>query len=136
MRLMLVAVCCDHPAMCRMCGFGDHAHKGLFCSRCHCKLEDLRTKKAMTVDGEYQYSQGSIDTNAKSYTYATANDPRDGEEHRRRAREFRDMEDADKRETYYKEHASRWFELCRLPYFDPVKMAVIDPMHNILLGAY
>lgn len=28
----------------------------------------------------------------------------------------------------------RYFVLLRLPYFDPVRMTVIDPMHNLLLG--
>lgn len=28
----------------------------------------------------------------------------------------------------------RWCQLLRLPYFDPVRMVVIDPMHNMCLG--
>lgn len=32
------------------------------------------------------------------------------------------------------EHATRWSELARLPYFHMVRMIVIDPMHNLLLG--
>lgn len=38
------------------------------------------------------------------------------------------------REKYMTEHATRWSELARLPYFHMVRMIVIDPMHNLLLG--
>ncbi|OCH86190.1 hypothetical protein OBBRIDRAFT_814722 [Obba rivulosa] len=38
------------------------------------------------------------------------------------------------RDEFFKAHAARYFALSRLPYFDPVRMSVIDPMHNILLG--
>ena len=33
-------------------------------------------------------------------------------------------------------HGTKWSELLRLPYFDPIRMVVIDPMHNILLGEF
>ncbi|TDL25412.1 hypothetical protein BD410DRAFT_813632 [Rickenella mellea] len=38
------------------------------------------------------------------------------------------------RKKLFKEHHARYYELSRLPYFDPVRMTIIDPMHNILLG--
>ncbi|KAJ7583887.1 hypothetical protein C8J56DRAFT_1166808 [Mycena floridula] len=38
------------------------------------------------------------------------------------------------REKFVKEHATRWTELHRLPYFDVCHMVVIDPMHNLFLG--
>ncbi|KAI0027268.1 hypothetical protein K488DRAFT_74674, partial [Vararia minispora EC-137] len=39
------------------------------------------------------------------------------------------------RSDFVREHATRWCELARLPYFDLCTMIVIDPMHNLLLGA-
>ncbi len=33
-----------------------------------------------------------------------------------------------------REHGCRYSCLLELPYFDPVAMCVIDPMHNLLLG--
>ncbi|PKB94663.1 hypothetical protein RhiirA5_303289 [Rhizophagus irregularis] len=37
-----------------------------------------------------------------------------------------------------KDHVSkthvRWSELLRLPYFNPIRFLVIDPMHNLFLG--
>ncbi len=60
---------------------------------------------------------------------------RDGEAHRRHAQEYANLgNDSKAKEAFFKEHSLRYFELTRLPYFDPVKMSVIDPMHNILLG--
>ncbi|KAA1479913.1 hypothetical protein DENSPDRAFT_789672 [Dentipellis sp. KUC8613] len=47
-RVALIAVCCDHPAMCKVCGFGDHRKEEGFCSRCHIRHSQLRTKEAMT----------------------------------------------------------------------------------------
>ncbi|KAG1718381.1 uncharacterized protein EDB91DRAFT_1240882 [Suillus paluster] len=38
------------------------------------------------------------------------------------------------REEFFKTNSTQWFELARLKYFDPVRMMIIDPMHNILLG--
>ncbi|KZT20160.1 hypothetical protein NEOLEDRAFT_1076255, partial [Neolentinus lepideus HHB14362 ss-1] len=33
-RAFLLAVVCDHPAMCKVCGFGDHAHNQAPCMKC------------------------------------------------------------------------------------------------------
>ena len=32
-------------------------------------------------------------------------------------------------------HGCRYSELLRLSYFDPVRMLIIDPMHNLFLGS-
>ncbi|CAB5354474.1 unnamed protein product [Rhizophagus irregularis] len=38
------------------------------------------------------------------------------------------------RDTHFKEHGVRWSELLRLPYMDPIRFAVVDPMHCLFLG--
>lgn len=38
------------------------------------------------------------------------------------------------RDEFVKNYATRWTEFARLPYFDLVRMIVIDPMHNLILG--
>ena len=38
------------------------------------------------------------------------------------------------REDIESEVGCRYYCLLQLPYFDPVKMTVIDPMHNLYLG--
>ena len=52
-RVVLIAVCCDHPAMCRMCGFGDHATKTAFCHRCTIPRSALATEQGLTIGGMY-----------------------------------------------------------------------------------
>ena len=60
--------------------------------------------------------------------------PRDGNEHKRLATEYHTLPDDKLKASFFKEHSAKWFELSRLSYFDPVRMTVIDPMDNILLG--
>lgn len=52
---------------------------------------------------------------------------------RRLAAEYQTLEPED-REDFFREHGVRWSEFVRLPYFDMVRMGVIDPMHNLFLG--
>lgn len=59
---------------------------------------------------------------------------RDGEDHRRLANEYSKLETKEERDAFCAEHGVRDSELNRLPYWNPVCMAVVDPMHNILLG--
>ena len=40
------------------------------------------------------------------------------------------------KEKKEKRFGVRFSELFELPYFDPIEMHVIDPMHNLLLGKY
>ena len=61
--------------------------------------------------------------------------PRHGADHKHHANVYKTLEGAEQDE-YDDDHSAKWFELCRLSYFDPVRMAVLDPMHNILLGRF
>ena len=38
------------------------------------------------------------------------------------------------RKKHVKETGVRWSELLRLPYFDPIRFIIIDPMHCLFLG--
>ena len=40
----------------------------------------------------------------------------------------------EQKSNFESEHGVRYSELFRLPYYDPIRMHVIDPMHNLLLG--
>ncbi|KIP02072.1 hypothetical protein PHLGIDRAFT_503171 [Phlebiopsis gigantea 11061_1 CR5-6] len=59
---------------------------------------------------------------------------RDGPEHLCKAQEYANLDTKQEHDMFFAEHSTRYFELSRLPYFDPVKMSIIDPMHNIILG--
>ena len=58
---------------------------------------------------------------------------RSGAEHGALALEYLKLDDA-RRSRFYRQSGVRYFELLRLLYFNPVRMTIIDPMHNILLG--
>lgn len=53
--------------------------------------------------------------------------------HRELGDQYRSMS-AKKQKKFVQEHSTRWSELMRLPYFDMVRMFIIDPMHNLFLG--
>lgn len=50
-----------------------------------------------------------------------------------KASEHRQLPEEDQA-AYFQRHGQRWFAFARLPYFDPSRMFVVDPMHNLLLG--
>lgn len=51
--VILLAVCCDHPALCKVCGFANHKSKQQFCHRCKITQADLATKSGMSINGWY-----------------------------------------------------------------------------------
>jgi hypothetical protein len=61
---------------------------------------------------------------------------RTDEEHRWLGEEYANLKTAKARDDFVKKHATRWTELSHLPYFDTVRMIIIDPMHNLLLGKF
>ena len=54
--------------------------------------------------------------------------------HRQYAQEWIKCSAKNTREHYFKEHGVRWTELLRLPYMDPIRFAVVDPMHCLFLS--
>jgi hypothetical protein len=59
---------------------------------------------------------------------------RSNAQHREHQKEYQQCETKHARREFVKEHATRWCQLPRLPYFDLCRMIVIDPMHNLFLG--
>lgn len=59
---------------------------------------------------------------------------RSDKQHRETGERYANLETKAQREEFVREHACRWTEFARLPYFDLVCMVVIDPMHNLILG--
>jgi hypothetical protein len=46
-RVVLLAIVCDHPAMCKMAGLADHSHGRAPCGKCTVPHEELHSDKAM-----------------------------------------------------------------------------------------
>ncbi|KAJ6473000.1 hypothetical protein C8R45DRAFT_835672, partial [Mycena sanguinolenta] len=59
---------------------------------------------------------------------------RDKDEDRRHAEEWRDANTQKERDDLYQKNGVRWSEICRLPYWCPSLMLVVDPMHCNLEG--
>ncbi|KZO95467.1 hypothetical protein CALVIDRAFT_471468, partial [Calocera viscosa TUFC12733] len=109
-RCAVVAIVCDHPALCKICAFGDHAHAKFPCTKCQIHRDEL------------------------SFPAPVPFPPRCGEQHKRRCARYYTLDDPKQREEYSRRYGVRWSEFCRMPYFNPVDMAIIDPMHALLLG--
>ncbi|KAJ3512421.1 hypothetical protein NLJ89_g3533 [Agrocybe chaxingu] len=56
------------------------------------------------------------------------------ESHLAAAIRWRDAPDEATRKMEWKQNHIRWSELLRLPYWDPTKHVVVDPMHNLFLN--
>ncbi|GBC16225.2 hypothetical protein GLOIN_2v1848891 [Rhizophagus irregularis DAOM 181602=DAOM 197198] len=54
--------------------------------------------------------------------------------HRQYAHEWLQCNSKSSREAHFKVHGIRWTEVLRLPYMDPIRFAVVDPMHCLFLG--
>jgi hypothetical protein len=47
LRVILLALVCDHPAMCKIAGFADHAHKAAPCPKCKVTQANLFSEASM-----------------------------------------------------------------------------------------
>jgi hypothetical protein len=46
-RVALVAIIADHPAMCKLCGFADHSHKATPCPKCTVTRAEIFTQESL-----------------------------------------------------------------------------------------
>ncbi|OSD07052.1 hypothetical protein PYCCODRAFT_1359395 [Trametes coccinea BRFM310] len=111
-RVAVICTCTDHPAMCKVYGFADKSHTMVPCT-------------AGTVTAAEMFSDDCLRGGCP---------PRFNEDHCRLAREWKALETKKERDEHFKKNGARWAEMMRLPYYDGIKMTVIDPMHNLLLG--
>ena len=56
------------------------------------------------------------------------------EEHRRNAENWRLCKSEEERKRHVRSTHVRWTELLRLPYFNPIRHLIVDPMHCLFLG--
>ena len=59
---------------------------------------------------------------------------KDSTQHRENALEWRRCKSTAERERFVKKSGTRWSDLLRLTYFDPIRFVVVDPMHCLFLG--
>lgn len=107
----LIVVICDSPAARKVGGFASFGQEN-FCTFCRC------TKT--------EHTYGSTDIGSWRN--------RTNEECRIFADRFRNATSAKAAASTFDKTGMRWSELLRLPYYDPSRFLVVDPMHSLFLG--
>ena len=115
-RCALLYVCCDLPASKKVCGFLSHS-ANLGCSKCFS-----------------EFSTGVFGVQDYSGFERSQWRPRTNQKHREDAEATRLVHTKTGRAKKESELGCRYSCLLELPYFDPVKMLAIDPMHNLYIG--
>lgn len=114
-RLAVICIACDIPAVRKMCGFAGHS-ACLGCSKC-----------------KYQFKHQSWGMDFSGYDKSEW-EMRNFVEHRQYADEYLFARTATEQSACFGKHGVRYSILLELPYLDIVKYHIIDPMHNLLLG--
>ena len=114
-RAALIAVSCDLPAGSKVCGFLSHsANLGL--KRCYASFSE----------GFSRRNYANLDRS--SWQLRTCN------QHRADVKSLEQCKTKTEKSHRESQLGCRYSELLRLPYFDPVRMLLIDPMHCLFLG--
>lgn len=113
-RMALISVMCDLPASRKVCGFSSfNALHG--CNKC---MKQLR-RDAFGESPDYDKTEWLA---------------RDIAQHKQKSYEYLNAETKQQQKAIQKEYGLRYSALIELPYFDPIRHTVIDPMHNLFLG--
>lgn len=116
-RAALLCVACDIPAARKVCGFVGHAaYHG--CSKCMLPFPTL----AFGEKPDY------TNTNESEWP------PRNITEHKKSALAHKNSSTRAQQKLIERNSGVRYSILTELPYFNPPRMCIIDPMHNLLLG--
>jgi hypothetical protein len=116
LKCVLLCVSCDLPAARKTCGFLSHSAT-LGCSKC------LKV---------FPGSVGSMDYSGFT---RSAWPQRTNISHRENVEKINQCRSKSTQSKMESELGCRYSILLKLPYFDPVRMHVIDPMHNLYLGS-
>jgi hypothetical protein len=116
-KIRLALICCsnDIPAARKLCG---HISASVSCYRCY---------KRANIKGN-KLNFGGFDDMDDWFV------ERDLEEHRLHAEDWRRCKSNNERKRHVSSTFARWTELLRLPYFNPIRHLVVDPMHCLFLG--
>ena len=115
-KCALLGVACDLPAARKVCGFLSHS-ANLGCSRCFEKFS-----RGFRVKNHY----GNFDRDKW--------EPRSNSRHRSDVKKLLECSTKTHKSKKESELECRYSILLELPYFRPVEMVLIDPMHNLFLG--
>jgi len=114
-RAAIVIQVCDLPGSRQVAGLAAHSHHLHFCSVCNFKHTGDLTK----VAGQHDYHSWMR---------------KDVEALRHHAERWRDATTVKQRTEIFEEHGVRYSVLWSLPYWDPTRQLIVDPMHTVLEG--
>ena len=114
-RCALLCVACDLPASRKVCGFLGHSAT-LGCSKCMKTFPGQVGRKDYSGFDRSQWNERTLDNHKKCICLI------------RKCKTKRQQNDLESR------YGCRYSILLDLPYFDPIRMTIIDPMHNLYLG--
>ncbi len=120
-RAALSCVACDIPASRKVCGFLSH-NAILGCNKCLKRFKHYRTENGGTITDYSGYDRQTWEIR----TCAT---------HRELVKELLKEKTPTALHDAESKLGLRYSILLSLPYFDPVRFTVIDPMHNLFLGS-
>ncbi|KAJ8455666.1 hypothetical protein ONZ45_g18882 [Pleurotus djamor] len=139
----IIGVIGDLPAARKLGGFSAFSH-AYYCSFCWCKLPESHSKKAPPGRNTGQPAEAEVeDCEAcrcvqSEHSYGCWNigiwKRRTCDETKECASKFLEATDANAAQSLFDQSGVRWTEFLRLPYFDPARFVVIEPMHNLFLG--
>lgn len=109
-RNALVCAVCDLVGARKFAGQASHSSNKHFCSKCLLSKTDIKN------------------TDPATWTYRTASDAR------KYAEAHRDAPSKEVADDIFHETGWRWSVFWLLPYWNPLVMVVVDPMHNLFLG--
>lgn len=116
-RAALLCAGCDIPAARKVCGFVGHGgYRG--CSKCSLTFPTE----------EFGQKADYSDTNIGNWP------PRSKTEHKEYAQAHKCCNTRSEQKKIERDSGVRYSILNELPYFDPPRMCIVDPMHNLLLG--
>ena len=115
-RATLACITCDLPATRKVCGFSNF-NGTMGCSKC--------LKKFITPSFGNKPQYGGFDCDWTA---------RDIDSHKQYASQYQTANTNSDQKKIMRESGVKYSELLRIPYFDIVRLHVIDPMHNIFLG--
>lgn len=109
-RAVIIPLICDLPAMRKTAGFAHFSSTEGGCSYCWLSKDELDNFDI---------------TSFKRRTW---------KEHLVYAFEWLRAPSESARNKLFEQHRTRWSELLRLPYWDPIRFSVVDSMHNLFLN--
>ena len=118
-NVTLTGVSCDIPAIRKVCGFPGHSAT-LGCSKCKQRFRSQNTNQKVPPNySEFDKQKWPM---------------RDVQAHTDDATQYLMAKNEEEQSQLIKLRGVHYSVLLEIPYFDPIRFYVADPMHNLLLG--